>query len=389
MNGGIPIARLFGIEIRISLTLTLLVAVVTLLGAQEAALTAPDLAEPLQWLTGGVVAICFLASVIAHELAHAIVARRRGVAVGSVVLGFVGGLAPLAIEASRPWDELIIALAGPLLSLGVAAVTLAIAAALGAGLPDSGPAAGSLLVLGGLNVILGVLSLLPGLPLDGGRAVRALAWQRTGDPDRASRVTARVGLMLGWGTVLAGAALLFISADLLAPGLLLVCLGWLLTGAARTVERRVELERVLKGAVVGDALVRDVPRVGPHLTIDTFANRFDGPDGVRAVPVVDGDRVVGVVGLGRLRRLGGRRFGTTRAADVMATPPQAPILAPGDPLWTAVELLNQRGLDGLAVVEGGELAGMLTRDSVGVAIRARVPEAMLAGRGRGRGKGRG
>lgn len=389
MNGGIPIARLFGIEIRVSLTLAMLVAVVTLLGAQEAALAAPDMAEPLRWLIGGVVALGFLASVIAHELAHAIVGRRRGVAVGAVVLGFIGALAPLSIEARRPRDELVIALSGPALSLGLAVVMIPLAAILGAGIPSLRPAAGGMLVLGALNMILGILSLLPGLPLDGGRAVRAVAWQRTGDPDRAGRVTARVGQLLGWGTIGVGIILLLVSVDLLSAGLLLVCLGWLLSGGARTLERRLMLERVLKGALVSDAILRDVPRVGAHLTVDTFADRFNGPDAVRAIPVLDGDAVVGVIGLGRLRRLGRRRFGTTRAAELMVSPPQAPILAPGDPLWDAVEVLNQRGLDGLAVVEDGLLAGMLTRDSAGVAIRARVPESMLGGKGRGKGRGSG
>jgi Zn-dependent protease len=388
MTGGIPIARLFGIEIRVSLTLAMLVAIVVLIGASEAALVDPAIPEPLQWLIGGGVAIGFLASVIAHELAHAIVGRRRGVAVGAVVLGFIGGLAPMAIEARRPRDELAIALAGPAVSLGVALVAVPLAVGLGAGVPGLRPAAGGLLVVGGLNLVLGILSLLPGLPLDGGRAVRAIAWERTGDPDRAGHVTARVGLLLGWATIGVGIALLFLSLDNVSVGLLFVALGWLLSGGSRTLERRLMLERVLRGATVDDALLRDVPRVSPHLTIDTFADRFAGPDAVLAVPVVDGDEVVGVVGVRRLRRLGGRRFGTTRAADLMVSPPLAPILAPGDALWDAIELLSRRGLDGLAVVEDGLLAGMLTLDSAGVAIRARVPESMLGGRGRGTGRGR-
>lgn len=388
MTGGIPIARLFGIEIRVSLTLAMLVAIVVLIGASEAALVDPAMPEPLQWLIGGGVAIGFLASVIAHELAHAIVGRRRGVAVSAVVLGFIGGLAPLAIEARRPRDELAIALAGPAVSLGIAVIAVPFAAGLGAGVPELRPAAGGLLVVGGLNLVLGLLSLLPGLPLDGGRAVRAIAWERTGDPDRAGQITARVGLLLGWATIGVGIALLFLSLDNVSVGLLFVALGWLLSGGSRTLERRLMLERELRGATVDDALLRDVPRVSPHLTIDTFADRFVGPDAVLAVPVVDGDEVVGVVGVRRLRRLGGRRFGTTRAADLMVSPPLAPILAPGDSLWDAIELLNRRGLDGLAVVEDGLLAGMLTLDSAGVAIRARVPESMLGGRGRGKGRGR-
>ena len=98
-GGGLPIARLFGIEIRVSLAWSVLIAVVTVIGAQQAAAGAPQLASAAHILVGALVALGFLASVIAHELAHALVGRRRGVEARTIVLGFAGGLAPLSIEA--------------------------------------------------------------------------------------------------------------------------------------------------------------------------------------------------------------------------------------------------------------------------------------------------
>ena len=100
--GGVPIARLFGIEIRISLTWAVLIAIVTLLGAQQTQFTAPDLPGPVQWAVGGIIAFGFLASVIAHELSHALLGRRYGIEQRSITLGFVGGLAPLNIQAPTP-----------------------------------------------------------------------------------------------------------------------------------------------------------------------------------------------------------------------------------------------------------------------------------------------
>ena len=123
-GNGLPIARLFGIEIRVSFTWAVLVAIVTLLGAQQAALTAPGLAAPVQWLIGVAIAVGFLVSVVAHELAHALVGRRYGVESTTIVLGFVGGLAPLSIQAPTPRNELAIALAGPLLSLALGGIML-------------------------------------------------------------------------------------------------------------------------------------------------------------------------------------------------------------------------------------------------------------------------
>ncbi len=127
VSGGLPIARLFGIEIRVSLAWSVLIAVVTVIGAQQAAAGAPQLASVAHILVGALVALGFLASVVAHELAHALVGRRRGVEARTIVLGFAGGLAPLSIEAGRPGDEFAIAIAGPFVSLAIALLAIPVA----------------------------------------------------------------------------------------------------------------------------------------------------------------------------------------------------------------------------------------------------------------------
>ncbi len=377
MSGGLPIARLFGIEIRVSFAWAVLVAVVTVIGAQQAAGAAPQLAVAAHWLIGLLVALGFLASVVAHELAHALVGRRRGVEARTIVLGFAGGLAPMSIEAGRPGDELAIAISGPLVSLGIAVLAIPIALIAGAGGTALTVVAGGALVIGGLNLVLGLLSLLPGLPLDGGRVVRAIAWARTRDRERAGRITARTGRLLGWSTVGVGVALAFM--DRITEGLLILCLGWLLATGARSLDRRLALETLLRGLRVESATKSDVPRVAPNLTVDTFADRFEGQERLPSIPVVDDERALGVIGVRRLQRLGRRKFASTRAADVMATPPQTPFLAADGDLWAAVDQMNQLGQEGLAVVDGeGRLVGMLTRDSVGAVVREKSAERAQA-----------
>jgi Zn-dependent protease len=367
---GIPIGRLFGIEIRVSLAWAVVIAIITILGAEQAVIATPELSFVLQWAIGGAVAAAFLVSVVAHELAHALVARRRGVRSTVIVLGFIGGLAPLGIQAQRPVDELAIAVSGPLLSILLALAVVPLGVLIGTADQGLGAIAGGLIIVGGLNLILGVVSLLPGLPLDGGRIVRALAWARSGDRDRATRVTASIGRIVGWLTIGTGVAIAFM--DRTTEGLLVLSLGWLLSTGARTLDRRLGMEQLLRGVPVSEAMEPDVAWIGPNLTIDTFASRYEGEDGVSALAVVDDDRVVGVLGVRRVRRLGRRKFADTRVADVMTTPPQAPLLAPDDDLWDALDLINQSGLDGLAVAEDGRLAGMLTRRSLGNAVRTLV-----------------
>jgi Zn-dependent protease len=314
--------------------------------------------------------------VVAHELAHSLVGRRRGVAPTTIVLGFVGGLAPLSIQARRPGDELAIALAGPGVSLVLGILVMPLALVVGISGPGLGAVAGGLVLIGVLNLVVGLVSMLPGLPLDGGRVVRAIAWARSGDQDRAGRVAARVGRVLGWATVGIGAVIAL--GNLVTAGLLVLSLGWLIAAGAKTLDRRLDLEILLRGATVAEAMQADGPRVEAHLTIDTFADRLQGPDAVSALPVVRGETVLGVIGRKRLQRLGRRKFGALRAEDVMAVPPLAPHLAPGDALWDAVDTLNQSGLDGLVVVDEGRLAGMITREAVATVIKQRLASGAVA-----------
>jgi Zn-dependent protease len=366
-QGGVPIARLLGIEIRISLAWAILLAIVTVIGVEQAALATPTLDPIVEWLIGALVAVLFLVSVIGHELCHAVVGRRRGVPSTAIVLGFLGGQAPLSIQASRPRDELAIAISGPIVSWVAGVTFTALGLAAGAAASEPGPVAGGLLVVGVLNGVLGTLSLIPAMPLDGGRALRAVLWGWAGEQDRASVYTARIGRIVGW--ILIGIGIAAAFAELVTEGVVLLALGWMLTTGARTVERRTAMERLLRGVHVEDAMDRDVGWVGPQLTVDTFADRLQGPDGLPAIPVVDGETVVGVVGRRGLARLGRRRLGGMRAGEVMASPPTAPLLSPDDPLWDALEALSNGSLDGLAVTEHGRLAGMLTRDGVSAAIR--------------------
>lgn len=370
---GLPIARIAGIEVRVSLAWVFLLAIVTVLAAETAARFEPGLSSAVGWAIGGAVAAAFLLTVLAHELTHTLVARRQGLPADTVVIGFIGGTSPFDLEGRTAREEIAIAISGPLVSLGIAGVVLGFGVALDDAGGVVGAAGGGLLVIGTLNLILGGVSLLPGMPLDGGRVVRALSWARSGDPRRGSRVSALTGRATGWAMVTIGAVVVLVSGP--AEGLMLMSLGWLVTTGARAVERRLALETLLEGVSVRDAIERDVPRVGPYLTLDTFAERFGArrqDPGATSIPVVADDRVLGVVAADAVRRLGRRRWATTRAADVMADPSVAPLLDGDGPLWEALETLRRSGVDGLPVVEDGVLEGVLTRRSAENLIRARL-----------------
>ncbi|MBA2315587.1 MAG: M50 family metallopeptidase [Chloroflexi bacterium] len=368
---GWPVGRLFGFEIRIHLSWILIGSLVAVLVVSQLEANAPSIASPIKWLAGAVIAGAFFLSVLAHELGHGIVARRRGLDVGPITVFFFGGSASFQLESDRPRDEAAVAIAGPIVSLVIGAVLAIVGVLARTSRDDTLQAVGLVaLVLASLNLILGAANLVPAYPLDGGRLVRAVFWARTGDERRGARAAAASGRYVGW--ILVGGGLAIILLGQTADGLMLGLSGWLLGSASRAINRRLAVQELIEDVRVGDVVDREVTSVSPQLTVDTFAERLmEGGEG-SALPVVRDDQVVGVVGSAQLRRVGRKSWATTRAEDVMIGPPSMAALAPGDSLWSALDRLRRTGLDGLPVMEAGGLVGVITRRLIASTIQDRA-----------------
>jgi Zn-dependent protease/predicted transcriptional regulator len=370
---GVPVARLLGFEIRVHPSWIFILAILTVLVVGRLEADAPGVPTVARWLTGAVIALAFLASVLVHELGHATVARRRGLDTGPITLYFFGGSASYEIDPARPSDEAAVALAGPAISL-VVAIALG-AAGIGLQLVDGEVAlaiAIVLLLLAVLNLILGAVNLIPAFPLDGGRLVHAAVWGKTGDERRGARATAAAGRLIGW--TLVGSGLVIVLNDDPVNGVMLGIAGWMLSTTARGIDRRIAVETLVRDVRVGEVMERDVPTISSQLTVDTFADQLLGQTGV-AMPVVRGEEVVGVLGPSQLRRLGRRRWSTKRAEDVMAALGSAGALAADDGLWPALQRMRRAGVDGLPVLDGRALSGVLTIRSAATMIQARAKAA--------------
>lgn len=367
---GVPVARVLGIEIRVQLGWVLVLALIGVIAVEQVAVLEPGLDDRLTWLLGGLVAAGFFLSSVLHDLAHALVARRRGLDVKAIAISFFGGSTPLDPTAPDARDDLAIAISGPLTSLGVAAVLLAATFALVGPAGSFGAPAGVLGVLVFLNLVLGLVNLVPAYPLDGGRIVRALAWARTGSERAGWRASSLSGRISGLATILVGA--LVFAVDQVATGVMIALTGWFLILTANALKDRIRLDELVGGFVVADAMEPDPITVHPSLTIDTFATQLlDGESPMTAVPVVAGDEVVGLLGVGQVRRVRRDRWTETRVEEVMATPPKLTELGPDVDLKGALEQLQRSGLDGLPVVDEGRLVGVLTRNSIGRLVQAR------------------
>ena len=366
---GIPIARVLGIEIRVTLGWAIVLAVVAVIAVGQLTTVDPGLPTEIAWVLGGVVAFGFFLSSLSHDLAHAIVARRRGVAVSSILVSFFGGATPLDPSSPDPGNDAAIAASGPAVSIGIALALLGLTAgatSLGAGFSA---AAGVLAVLVFLNLVLGVVNLVPAYPLDGGRIVRDLAWRRSGSERSGLQTASRTGRLTGYVIVIAGIALLLLEGGYM--GAMLALTGWFLVLSANSLRDRVRLDDLVGGHTVADAMEKDPVTVTPSLTVDTFASQLlDRGSLLTAVPVIHDERIVGLLGVRQVRGMRAGEWATTRVSDVMVEPPKLTFLAPDEPLKQALERVHRAGVDGLPVVDDGRLVGVLTRLSVGTYVKA-------------------
>ena len=264
----------------------------------------------------------------------------------------------------------LIALAGPLASLAIGLGMVGLAIGLqSAGVRTAGIAE-ALVIVGGLNVLLAGISVIPAFPLDGGRLVRAVAWARSGSQRAGSRAAGVVGKFAGRAALILGLAII-IGGDTL-DGIMVGLVGWFLIASARSVERWLVLDDLVAGMSVGEAMEQKLETISPQLTLDTFAAGVLDGTVMPALPVVQDDLVVGIVGATQLRAVPVRNWPSTRTEDVMVGGPDLPTASPDERLTIALERLRQSRLDGLPVLDGATLRGVLTRRSIAALLHARA-----------------
>ena len=285
MTSTFRLGRILGVRVGVNWSV---LVVAWLLAWSLASTTLPDQApgrsDPSYWIAGTITAVVFLASILAHELGHAYVARRNGVEVHDITIWMFGGVARLKGPARTAKAELRIALAGPGVSVVIGSLAIALATLADALAVDE-LATASLAWLGVINIVLVAFNLIPAAPLDGGRVLSALLWTRWSDERRAHRAATRVGRWFGTGLIILGVA--SFAADDLVGGVWLAFLGWFLITAAEAEQAYADARGALEGVRVADVMTRD-PIVAPRsLLVDRFIDEFVHHHRYGAYPIVD------------------------------------------------------------------------------------------------------
>lgn len=364
---GLRLGRILGIEIAADLGVLLFGGLLTyLLATSVLPAREPALGGTAYWSVAAIGTILFLGSLLAHELGHAVVARRNDVEVTGITLWMLGGVAELRSEATSPGAELRIALAGPAMSLLVAATSIGAAVGLDqAGLP--GLYVGLLWWLGLVNIVLALFNLVPGAPLDGGRVLAAVLWKIRGDRLAARIGAAVAGRIVALLVIAAGFAEVFVLGS--GTGLFTVVVGWFLMTASRMEELRYRGERALGTMPVSEAMISQPHSVRPWTTLADIVAGPLNDVGDSVVPVVDLEgRVAGVITSAQVRRVPAERSATVTAAEVMLPAAHLPTVMPTDRVTAVIDKMRiQSG--GLALVlDHGRFVGLLTPDGISRAI---------------------
>ena len=319
----------------------------------------PHDAVATYWIVGTAATVLFFASLLAHEVSHAILARRNGVGVRRITFWLFGGVSELEGDALTPGADFRIAAVGPLTSFVLAVVF----AGVGALIRPWGLVSSAAGWLAWMNALLGAFNMIPAAPLDGGRVLRALLWRRGGDHARATVSAARVGQGFAYLLVTVG-VLEFLTVSI--GGLWFVFLGWFLLSAARAEENSATIDATLTNVRIRDVMTPQPTTFSSSTTVADLLDTHLQHIHFSSFPLVGGDhQLEGLATVGRIRRLPAHLRSSTRLIDVACPIAEVPVGSPEE-LLTSLLARMQSSVDGRALVldHAGHLVGIVSPSDV-------------------------
>ncbi len=382
-GGSIQLGRVFGIRVGVDVSwfFALFLIIFTLSSYYED--VAPGTSP---FVLATVSALLFFLSILLHEFGHAIVAIRNGIPIQGIDLWLFGGVAKLGRDSDSPGVEFRVAVAGPIVTLVIAAVCMGLGAlisspeeVLDSSRFEDSTSGATLAVLGylaSINIIVLVFNLIPGFPLDGGRIARAIAWKITGDRNRATRFAGTLGRFVGWALVGFGVFMAVAWNDFIG-GIWFAFIGFFLAQAAGSAVAQADFSDRLGGIRVSDVMDAEPVAIPDALTVEQAEQEFFLRYGWPWFPVVDRvGRLVGVVSQEAVASVPQPEQTTRTVASVMARDDGDTGLRARveDPLE---DLLSRDGLSRLGAVMAvdgdGVLRGIVTVEAVQRALRTAAP----------------
>ncbi len=355
----IPLGKIFGIPIGLDYSWFLIFALLTWTFAVSYYPTAfPHWTASAYWTLGAITAVMLFVSVLLHELGHATVARRYKIPVRSITLFVFGGVAQVGAESPSAGAEFWIAIAGPVVSVALAALFTALRSVATAVEPLLALAQ----YLAYINGTLAVFNLIPGFPLDGGRILRAIIWGTTRNLRRATLIAANVGRLIAF--IFIGVGVVQIFAGNVSGGIWIAIIGWFLESAAASQVQQQMIQGLLAGHKVSEAMGTSFAVIPAAVTLQELVDEHILASGRRSFIVQTAERVVGLLTLHRVKEVPRLEWQVTTAAQAMIPAERMKWVRPEVGLWAAIQEMDRDGVNQLPVMADRQVVGMLTREDV-------------------------
>lgn len=319
----------------------------------------PELSPITAWTLGGIGALLLFASLLLHELGHAVTARRKGMNITSITLFIFGGVAALEDEPETAAAELEMALAGPAVSFVLAALFYLVAGPL---LQLGTPAyiVDGLTYLAVVNAVIALFNLVPAYPLDGGRVLRAFAWKNTDDVRKATRIVTTSGHIVAG--ILFGLGVLRLFGGAIIGGIWLILIAFFLNAGARSGYVQSVLREVLAGRTVSDIMEREIVTVPMNLNLRQAVDQYFMHYRYDSFPVVnEEDDLIGMISLDNVKDVPREEWEDTRVSDAVDEDVLRFALEPGEPADEVLKSMQKAKSGRLPVVDHKEPIGIVTR----------------------------
>jgi len=355
----IKILTLFGMPVQIDLSwLLLLVLVVWSLSAGVFRRDQySDLSTATRIIMGIAGAMGLFVSIIVHEFAHSLVARRHSLPMGGITLFLFGGVAEMRDEAPSARAEFMMAIAGPLTSLVIGVVCLAIRYGIGEKVLTR-PVAGVIEWTGDINFILVAFNLIPAFPLDGGRVLRSILWKWKGSIRWATRVASRIGSGFGLALIILG--FLNLLGENIIGGMWLILIGFFVRSAAQGSYQQLLIRKALEGEDLSRFMTAEPVTVPPEITVNDFVEDFVYRYHFKMFPVVEDGRLRGCISTREVKDLPRDQWGQRMIGDILQPCSSENTIDVHEDPMKALSRMNRTGSSRLMIVENGSLVGVLS-----------------------------
>ncbi|UCE19354.1 MAG: site-2 protease family protein [Gemmatimonadota bacterium] len=354
------IGRIFGIEIFIDSSWLIIFALITWsLSSFYFPHYHPGWSVRMYWLIGVTTSIIFFMSVLIHELAHSLVAKKQGEEVRNITLFIFGGAAQIADEPDRPSKEFRMAIVGPLTSIALA-VVFGIIWLIAREINQ--PLAALTRYVAFINVMLALFNLLPGFPLDGGRVLRSIVWGATGNFRRATRIATWAGQVLAFIFIVWGIIQVFAGSFI--GGLWIAFIGWFLHSAASRSYHQVFLREMLRGVRAKDLMTTDFKTVTGNMSVQKLIDEYVLHHAGHAFLVAENGHIEGIVCLEDIKVVPQEKRATTLVREVMTRKEELATAAPEEDGNVILSRLGSRDVGQLPVIERGQVIGILCRSDI-------------------------